>query len=252
MHETRTFLFCEMQLLVERETLAPAGWAAVREELLAERVVLDEFAERPNGFGVVAVSGKANAAPAGMQWVRLRQLIAGEHPAAGAACRALGLLHWREGRRFCGACGGRMGEHAAEMAGVCEACGRVEYPGTSPAVIVRIEKDGKLLLARHVGRATDFYTCLAGYVEPGESAEEAVRREVREEAGIEIADVRYAGSQYWPYPGQLMLGFTARWAGGELRLQENELSDAQWFDRAALPVIPPPGSMAHRLIYETD
>jgi NAD+ diphosphatase len=113
---------------------------------------------------------------------------------------------------------------------------------------VRVEKDGKILLARHVQRIPDIYTCLAGYVELGESLEECVQREVREEAGLEVADVRYVGSQHWPYPNQLMLGFAARWKSGELKLQPEELADARWFDPADLPHIPPPGSMAHRLI----
>ena len=141
-----------------------------------------------------------------------------------------------------------LGEHPTEVAHRCAACGHTEYPGVFVAVIVRVEKDGKILLARHVQRSQEFFTCLAGYVEVGESLEDCVRREVREEAGIEVADVRYVCSQHWPYPNQLMLAFKARWAAGELKLQADELAEARWFDPADLPNIPPEGSVAYRLI----
>jgi NAD+ diphosphatase len=160
----------------------------------------------------------------------------------------LGLLNWRAKHRCCGACGGPLEEHPTEAARKCGACGHVDYPGMFPAVIVRVEKDGKILLARHAQRSQEFYTCLAGYVEVGESLEEAVHREVREEVGIELDAVRYVCSQPWPYPNQLMLAFTAKWKSGELVLQPDELSDARWFDQADLPNIPPEGSVAYRLI----
>ena len=113
---------------------------------------------------------------------------------------------------------------------------------------MRVEKEGKILLAQHVQRIPDLWTCLAGYVELGESLEDCVRREVKEEAGIDVGDVRYVASQHWPYPNQLMVGFSAQWKAGELRLQPEELSAARWFDPADLPKIPPRGSMAYRLI----
>ncbi|NCC94755.1 MAG: NAD(+) diphosphatase, partial [Opitutae bacterium] len=143
----------------------------------------------------------------------------------------------------------RLEDHPAEMARRCTACGHMAYPAISPAVIVRVEKEGNILLARHVQRIPDLYTCLAGYLEVGESAEDGVRREVREETGLEVGDVVYAGSQPWPYPNQLMLAFKARWASGELALQADEIAEARWFDPADLPAIPPPGSVAYRLIH---
>ena len=114
----------------------------------------------------------------------------------------------------------------------------------APAVIVRVEKDGKILLAHHVQRIPHLWTCLAGYVELGESLEDCVRREVREEAGIEVGEVRYAVSQYWPYPNQMMVGFVAQWQAGELKLQASELTDARWFHPSELPDTPPKGTMA--------
>jgi NAD+ diphosphatase len=218
---TATFIFCDGHLLVRAGELEPAG-AATLAELRRTRAVLDEFTVRPRGDLAVAVSG--------------------------AACRALGMVNWRATHRFCGRCGGPLAEHPADAAGTCAACGQVEYPSLAPAVIMRVEKAGQILLARHVQRIPDLWTCLAGYVELGESLEDCVRREVREEAGIEVADIRYVASQPWPYPNQLMVGFVAQWKSGELQLQPEELAEARWFDPADLPTIPPKGSMAWRLI----
>ena len=244
----RDYIFCDGQLLVRADGLEPAPASAVLPELLKTRTAQDSFTVRPQGFVATEVSGAAESAPPGFEWVRVRQLIAAGSPDAAGACRALGLLNWRAKHRFCGACGAPLGEHPTEVAHRCAACGLVDYPSVFPAVIVRVEKDGKILLARHVQRIQEIFTCLAGYVEVGESLEDAVRREVREEVGIEVSDVRYVGSQHWPYPNQLMLAFTAKWASGDLCLQADELLEARWFDPADLPNIPPEGSVAYRLI----
>ncbi len=246
-----TLIFCDGQLLVpESGPLEPAKAEEVLPELLQTREVRDTFTVRPQGAAAMDVSGVADSPPAGCRWVRVRQLIGEESPWAAMACRSLGLLNFRARHRCCGECGALLAEHATEIARHCAACGHVEYPCISPAVIVRVEKEGKMLLARHVQRIPELFTCLAGYIEVGESAEDAVHREVREEVGIEVSDVRYVGSQHWPYPNQLMLAFTAQWKSGELLLQEDELSEAQWFDPGHLPdQVPPPGSVAHRLIH---
>ena len=244
-----TFIFCDGLVLVREGGLESAPAHDVLPELRKGREIRDSFTVRPQGFIATDVSGSPESAPAGFEWVRVRQLIAAESPQAAAACRALGLLNWRAKHRFCGACGAPLEEHPREVAHVCGACGHTEYPSVFPAVIVRVEKGGKILLAKHVQRSQEFFTCLAGYVEVGESLEAAVRREVREEVGIEVSDVRYAGSQHWPYPNQLMLAFKAQWESGELRLQPEEISDARWFDPSDLPNIPPKGSVAYRLIH---
>ena len=242
-----TFVFCDSLLLVKAGGLEPAGAEALA-ELKPSRAVQDEFVVRPQGYRAVGLAGAAENAPAGSEWVRVRALVGAESPHAAAACRALGMLNWRAAHRFCGACGGPLEEHPTETARTCAACGRLEYPSLAPAVIVRVEKEGKILLAQHVQRIPDLWTCLAGYVELGESLEDCVRREVKEEAGLEVGDVRYVGSQHWPYPNQMMIGFRAQWKAGELKLQPEELSAARWFDPADLPQIPPQGSMAWRLI----
>jgi len=110
--------------------------------------------------------------------------------------------------------------------------------------------DQQVLLARGVEFRMPMYSCLAGFVEPGESLESAVQREVREEVGIEIADVEYRSSQPWPFPHSLMIGFRARWTQGEINPDPREIVDAQWYTRDALPPIPPPISIARRLIDE--
>jgi NAD+ diphosphatase len=244
----RDFIFCDGQLLVRPGELQPATAAEALPELLKTRAAKDSFTVRPQGFVATEVSGAADNPPPGLEWVRVRALIAVDSPFAAGACRSLGLLNWRRTHRFCGACGAPLGEHPQEVAHKCDACGHLEYPSLSAAVIVRVEKDGKILLARHVQRIQEIFTCLAGYVEVGESLEECVHREVREEVGIEVTDVRYVGSQHWPYPNQLMLAFRAQWKSGDLRLQADELSEARWFDPADLPNIPPAGSVAYRLI----
>ncbi len=248
MDSPETYLFCDGHLLVRAGGREPAPAPAALSGLAGSRNVLDSFEVKPQGCMAMALSGETDHAPEGFEWVRIRALFAEESPHAATACRALGLLNWRAAHRFCGVCGQPLGEHPVEMARTCTACGHTEYPAISPAVIVRVEKAGKILLARHAQRSQAFFTCIAGYVESGESAEDCVRREVREEVGIEVEEIRYAGSQPWPFPNQLMLAFKARWKSGEIVLQAEEISEAAWFDPADLPHMPPPGSVAYRLI----
>ena len=246
--QRKEYIFCDGQLLVRAGGLEPACLSDVLLELKKLREVKDTFTVRPQGYVGTEVSGAAENPPDGFAWVRVRQLIAENSPNVAAVCRTLGLLNWRAKHKFCGVCGTQMVEHPKEVAHHCEACGHTDYPSVYPAVIVRVEKEGKILLARHVHRIQEIFTCLAGYVEVGETLEECVHREVLEEAGIEVDEIRYAGSQHWPYPNQLMLAFKAKWKSGEICLQADELSEARWFDPSELPLIPPEGSVAYRLI----
>jgi NAD+ diphosphatase len=123
------------------------------------------------------------------------------------------------------------------------------FPRLAPAIIVLVERDdGRALLARGAAFPIPMYSCLAGFVEPGETMEQAVHREVHEEVGIEVEDVRYQASQPWPFPHSLMLGFTASWAGGDIACDPLEILEADWYTRDALPPIPPGMSIARRLI----
>jgi NAD+ diphosphatase len=155
------------------------------------------------------------------------------------AGRAVQIVEWDRSHAFCGRCGRPTERVAGEFARACPVCAVPEYPRLSPAVIVRIERGDEILLARGTRSPTGMYSTLAGFVEAGESLEEAVVREVREEVGVELADVRYFGSQPWPFPHSLMIGFTARWTSGELTPQEGEIEHAAWFTARAMPPVTP-------------
>ena len=124
----------------------------------------------------------------------------------------------------------------------------VSFPRISPAIIVLVERDGKALLARSPRFKEGLFSTLAGFVEPGETLEDAVRREVKEEAGIDVKNIRYFGSQPWPFPDSLMVGFTAEYAGGEIKIDDNEILDARWFSAEDMPEIPGKISIARALI----
>jgi NAD+ diphosphatase len=164
------------------------------------------------------------------------------------AAKATHLLYWGRHTRFCGLCGSKTAEKTDECAKVCERCGEIYYPRIAPAIIVAIIKDGQILLARANRFASPFYSVLAGFVEPGESLEECVRREVREEVGIRIKNLRYFGSQPWPFPDSLMVGFIADYESGDIVVDLNENQDAGWYTPDNLPPIPGRLSIARRLI----
>jgi len=171
-------------------------------------------------------------------------------PADGFARVALArqLLHWRLTHRFCGACGAPLERHPAERAMRCPSCELAVYPRINPVVITRVTKGDRILLVHKAGAAVPFWSLVAGFVEAGESLEDAVAREVKEEVGLRVVNIRYAASQPWPFPNNLMLGFTADYAGGEIRPDSVEISEAGWFGRDKLPPIPSRFSIARRLI----
>lgn len=164
-----------------------------------------------------------------------------------AGCAAQ-LVRWGRIHMYCGQCGRPTEEKTDERARTCRHCNLTCYPRLSPAVIVAVIKDDRLLLARSARFRTNFYSVLAGFVEPGETLEECVAREVREEVGILVKNVRYFGSQPWPFPDSLMLGFVAEYAEGEIEIDESEIVDANWFTADDLPNIPPRVSIARSLI----
>ena len=164
--------------------------------------------------------------------------------------RAKALAAWLQNSAFCPRCGARMSEHATMTARECPECKNLVFPRIEPCIITVVSRaDGKILLAKHVQRNTNIYACIAGFIEAGETVEHAVAREVMEETGLKVKNIRYYGSQSWPFPSQLMLGFTAEYDGGDIHLQADELADAKWFDRNDCPASPPPGSIAYRLIH---
>lgn len=173
------------------------------------------------------------------QWLSLRRLY-GSIPEAdwGLAGRAAQILAWDRDHRFCGRCGRPTRRHDRDRARECEPCRLLAYPRLTPAVIMLVERDdGKALLAWGRQFPGRFFSALAGFVEPGESLEDAVAREVEEEVGVTIGDIRYFGSQPWPFPHSMMIGFNARYEGGDLRYQEEEIVEAGWYDHEDLPPV---------------
>ena len=164
------------------------------------------------------------------------------------AAKCAELLYWERNTRFCGTCGGPMRLHTA-ISKRCEHCGREVWPQVSPAIIVRITRGtDEILMARARNFRGDFYGLIAGFVETGETLEEAVHREVMEETGLTVSNLRYFGSQPWPFPSGLMVGYTADYSGGTIRVQREELSNVAWFHRDHLPKLPEKLSIARWLI----
>jgi len=193
--------------------------------------------------------GEGEPPPEGTDPIALRQLF-GALPDAdfAVAGRALGLTAWDRDHRYCGRCGAGTERSQTERVRTCTRCGLGAYPRLSPAIIALIERDGRALLARNARFSLPFFSTLAGFVEVGETLEAAVAREIHEEAGIAVTDIRYFGSQPWPFTGSLMIGFTARWASGDIVPDPTEIADADWFAPDELPRVPPKLSIARELI----
>jgi NAD+ diphosphatase len=206
----------------------------------------------PAAGGAPGLAGSAPP-PEGFDAMPFRSALA-ELPAeeASRAAKGLALLNWHEIARHCGACGTALEDDAKEGwtngARRCPACGRVFYPRVSPAVIILVRRDDRILLAHNAAFPKDRFGLIAGFVEPGESIEETARRELREETSLEVSSLRYVSSQPWPFPDSLMLAFEAEWAAGEATPDGVELTELRWCGRDDLPSIPPPGSVARRLI----
>lgn len=189
------------------------------------------------------------ATPPGMEQAGLRELYGQlDDDLYGVASRAFQLIEWDRTHQFCGRCGTPTVSSTEERAKVCPNCGYLAFPRLSPAVITLIHRGSELLLARGRQFTTGMYGLIAGFVEGGESLEEAVAREIAEEIGVSVRDIRYFGSQPWPFPHQLMIGFTAAYADGEITPNAAEIADARWFAWNDLPLIPAKYSIARRLI----
>jgi NAD+ diphosphatase len=239
----------------------PAG-LVVRSE--AERVALPELSDvvdlgldpsaalylgELEGEDYFALNVEEAEVPAPWSVQGLRSLYAalGEEQFV-AAGRGVQLATFVRTHRHCGRCGQPTHPAEHEHSVVCAACGLSCYPRIAPAIIVLIRRGELALLGRSARFPTAMYSTLAGFVEPGESLEQTLVREVREEVGVEVTALRYFGSQPWPFPHSLMVGFTAEHAGGEIRVDGEEIVDARWFSVRDLPSIPPRPSIARKLI----
>ncbi|PTY07382.1 NAD(+) diphosphatase [Opitutaceae bacterium EW11] len=196
-----------------------------------------------------AVGGSEAPALAGWEWHDTRALLGVFTPAQSHAVScARQLLWWDRRHRFCGVCGTATVEVVEERARRCPQCGALYFPAVSPAVIVAVTRGDELLLAHNRNFRPGMFSLLAGFVDPGETLEQAVVREVSEEVSIRVNNLRYISSQPWPFPNSLMLGFRATHADGEIEVDGKEIEQAGWFKRTALPDIPRPGTVARQLI----
>lgn len=193
-----------------------------------------ELTEQPDDSLVAVTLRESHAHIGGDLWT-----IAG---------RASQILRWKDDHKHCGRCGTEMVEEQPDVLRECPQCGFFTYPRISPAVIMSVIKDDKILLGRSPRFPDQMFSVLAGFVEAGETLEQAVAREVKEEVGIDICNIQYVGSQPWPFPHSLMVGFSARYAGGEIQVDGREIEEANWFHPSDLPRLPTKISIARKLI----
>lgn len=243
------FVFSDYRLLTNNsEGLTRIPLAESPEQLgitVARRIYLGTL----RGFPCYAVENCGGKAPAGFSFEELRSLFSRiEGAFYHAALTAAHLVEWDKNHQFCGKCRGVLNARTDIRAKECNECGRLEFTRISPAIIVLIEKGNTLLLARSPRFAGEFFSVLAGFVEPGESLEAAVHREVMEETGISVKNIQYFGSQPWPFPDSLMIGFTAQYESGEIKIDGEEIVEAGWFRADQLPRIPGKLSIARQLI----
>jgi NAD+ diphosphatase len=242
-----------------RDGAAPALVALGDLPLDAELVLLGVDGGGAAVFAADPGPERAAALGPGAELRGLRDVAAEAAPAdAGLLAHATGLLNWHRRHRFCANCGAPTAMAEAGHVRVCPRCGAQHHPRTDPVVITLVHDRGaRVLLGRQPTWPAGRYSTLAGFVEPGESLEEAVVREIGEESGVRVSDVRYRSSQPWPFPASLMLGFEAAYAGGEAHPHDQELEDVRWVSRAELEaavagegplLLPPPLAIARRLI----
>ncbi|HUL38312.1 MAG TPA: NAD(+) diphosphatase [Thermodesulfobacteriota bacterium] len=267
MSENRKFI---SGIVPPQERSGPAWWFIfMKDQLLTyqePRSVTVPFLIDPNELGLTVVQQnylgqldnhhcyaaevtEGTIPPPGMVFEGLRQVYGIlDEDLFWIATRAVQIVDWDRTHQLCGRCGVPLRAKATERAKECPKCGLLHFPRLAPAIIVLVERGNELLLARSRHFMPGMYSVLAGFVEPGESLEEAVVREVREEVGISIKDIKYFGSQPWPFPHSLMIGFTAAYADGNISLDDLEIEDANWFTADNLPRIPGKISIARKLI----
>lgn len=165
--------------------------------------------------------------------------------------KVLRAAHWSVAhrmQRYCGYCGGSLHKLPETTEKKCSQCEKSFFPKLSAAILVLIQRGDEILLARGSQHSSGLYTVLAGFVDLGESAEQTVHREIREEVGLEVTNLKYFGSQSWPFPDSFMIAFTADYLRGEIQIDPNELEEARWFHRDQLPLLPPPSTLSRKLI----
>lgn len=237
-------IFCDENLaLTQTNDIPQSDTCPVKVEPWIHRFVLATEYET-----ATAICLDTPCLPEGLHWEHLRMTFdILSAPLYRLAGKARELIYWNETTRFCGMCGAPTKFHT-DISKRCTECGKEIWPALQTAIIVRITRGNEILLVQSRKFKRDYYGLVAGFVETGETLEECVRREVKEETGLEITAPVYFASQSWPYPSGLMIGFTAGYAGGELHLQRKELRKGGWFTRRNLPEIPGQVSLARQLI----
>ena len=243
-------------LLVRRDETAvstPRRWLLPRtDDLESLGVALGDayFFGRWGDSDAFALSiPETTTVPDGWSLLGIRGLVeAFDEETFALAGRASHVLDWATTSRFCGRCGSRTERVPTEWCMRCPSCALTMYPRIAPAIIVLVRKGDQALLARNARFPVPFFSTLAGFSEIGESLEETVKREVLEEVGVCVKDLRYVASQPWPFPHSLMLGFTAEWESGDIVVDNEEIAEARWYASTELPLVPPRLSIARRLI----
>ena len=188
-------------------------------------------------------------APEGLTFVDLRSLYGAlDEDLFLLAGKAFQIVSWDQTHQFCGRCSSPTEEQPGERAKICPKCGFISYPRICPAVITAILKDDKILLAHAVAFKGNMHSLIAGFLEPGETLEECVQREITEEVGIKVKNIKYFSSQPWPFPNSMMIGFTAEYESGEIAVDGVEISEAGWFGVDNLPELPSEVSIARKII----
>ena len=243
------FAFHRNRLLVHVRAGALTVPHTERLEELGVTAKQQYYLGRYDGRSCYGVDLAEETAPSGMDFKDLRQVYGSlEEDLFVLGGRAIQIVEWDRTHQYCGRCGSKTYTKDNERAKACPDCKLMNFPRLSPAVIMAVEKGNELLLARSSRFPTGLYSVLAGFVEPGETIEECVVREVREEVGITVGKVRYVASQPWPFPNSLMLGFSAEYLAGEISPDPVEIAEAGWFTADTLPSIPGRISIARRLI----
>ncbi|MBK6519593.1 MAG: NAD(+) diphosphatase [Polyangiaceae bacterium] len=240
------FAFHRDNLVVRTAPLGVPARSAAGDLRLTREAPLGTLDGRPCIVGVAATD---HPLPEGLAAKSLRRLFGElDLPVLGVAAIAAQHAHFLLTHQRCGECGRPLEPKLGERCVRCSACERDVYPPVAPCVIVLVHDGPRILLTRQPRFPPGMYGLVAGFVEPGESLEACAHREILEEVGLEVTDLRYVASQPWPFPSQLMVGMTARYLRGELTVDTSELEDARWFEVGALPAMPPPFSIARHLI----
>jgi len=241
--EEQWYIFSGDRLLINKK-----GYSLPQKSSLSSHAYLYLGTHKTRHIYVAAAS-KEQEPPKGWIWKELRSLhgLIGEHELA-IAGRALQLIDWDQKNHYCGRCGTKTKHREKERCRECPSCGYLSYPKLAPAIMALVKREDKILLARGPHFPKEMYSVLAGYLDPGETLEQCVAREVFEEVGIKVKNICYFGSQPWPFSRSLMIAFLCDWEEGEIQIDEVEIEKAGWFGKHDLPKLPPNLSISRLLI----